>query len=77
MKIFVTGGTGLLGSHFAKLATTEGAHVVALVRSNGNTAYLNSLGATLSPGSLQDVTSLASGMNASLPAIPAVTPRQG
>lgn len=62
MKIFLTGGTGLLGSYFAETAIREGARVVALVRSNSNTAYLNSLGATLSPGSLQDVTSLASGM---------------
>jgi dihydroflavonol-4-reductase len=62
MKRVLTGGTGLLGSHFAELATTEGAVVVSLVRPNSNTAYLNDLGITLATGNLQDVASLASGM---------------
>ena len=62
MKIFLTGGTGLLGSHFAEVATKEGATVVSLVRPDSDTAYLKSLGITLAPGKLQDVESLASGM---------------
>lgn len=62
MRIFLTGGTGLLGSHFAEMATAEGANVVSLVRPTSDTAYLNALGITLTTGSLQDVASLASGM---------------
>jgi CDP-glucose 4,6-dehydratase len=31
-KVFVTGGTGLLGSHLCRLLVDRGAHVVALVR---------------------------------------------
>ena len=41
MKIFLTGGTGLLGSYFAETATGEGARAVALVRSNSNTASVD------------------------------------
>ena len=51
MKILLTGGTGLLGSHFAEVATTEGATVVSLVRPDSDTAYLKALGITLAgPG---------------------------
>lgn len=62
MRIYLTGGTGLLGSHVAEIATTEGARVVSLVRPTSNTAYLESLGVAMSIGNLRDVESLASGM---------------
>ena len=62
MKIYLTGGSGLLGSHFAEIATAEGASIVSLVRPTSNTTYLESLGVTLSIGNLRDVASLASGM---------------
>ena len=62
MRIYLTGGSGLLGSHFAQLATAEGASVVSLVRNTSDTAYLKSLGVALSIGNLQDAGSLASGM---------------
>ena len=38
MKIFLSGGTGPLGSHFAELATTAAAYAFAVVRSNSSTA---------------------------------------
>jgi nucleoside-diphosphate-sugar epimerase len=62
MRIYLTGGSGLLGSHFAEIATTEGANIVSLVRSTSDTTYLKSLGVALSIGDLQDMASLASGM---------------
>jgi len=62
MRIFLTGGTGLLGSHFAERATAEGAEVVSFVRPTSNTEHLKSLGVTMSIGSLGDVGSLSSGM---------------
>jgi nucleoside-diphosphate-sugar epimerase len=62
MRVFLTGGTGLLGSHFARLATAEGADVVSLVRPTSNTVYLDSLGVTTSTGDLRDVSSLVAGM---------------
>lgn len=62
MRIYLTGGTGLLGSHFAELATAEGASIVSLVRPTSNTAYLDSLGVALSTGDIRNVASLASGM---------------
>ena len=62
MRIYLTGGSGLLGSHFSQVATAEGASVVSLVRPTSNTTYLESLGVALSRGNLLDMTSLASGM---------------
>jgi len=62
MKIYLTGGSGLLGSHFAEIATAEGSRVVSLVRPTSNTAFLKSLSVSLSIGNLQDVGSLSSGM---------------
>lgn len=62
MKLFLTGGTGFLGSHVAEIAITEGAKVVSLVRSTSNTATLDNLGVALSNGTLQDTASIASGM---------------
>jgi nucleoside-diphosphate-sugar epimerase len=62
MRLFLTGGTGLLGSHVAEIATTEGANVVSLARPTSNTAYLDSLGVALSIGNLRDVESIASDM---------------
>src|SRR5215218_8003142 len=46
MRIYLTGGTGLLGSHFAKLAIAEGANVVALARPASDTSHLSLLAPT-------------------------------
>lgn len=77
MKIYLTGGSGLLGSHFAELATAEGASVVSLVRPTSDTAYLESLGVTLSRGTLQDVASLAAGMPGNDAVVHAASPVGG
>ena len=77
MKIYLTGGSGLLGSHFAELATTQGAKVVALVRPTSNTAFLSSLGVTLSTGNLLDGASLAAGMQGCDAVVHAASPIGG
>ena len=74
MRIYLTGGTGLLGSHFAELAVAEGASVVSLVRPTSNTAHLNSLGIALSTGDLRDAASLASGMKGCAAVVHAASP---
>jgi nucleoside-diphosphate-sugar epimerase len=62
MRIYLTGGTGLLGSHFATLALAEGARVISLARPTSNTAYLEALSVPLSIGDLRDAESLVPGM---------------
>jgi nucleoside-diphosphate-sugar epimerase len=74
VRIYLTGGTGLLGSHFAELAVAEGASVVSLVRPTSNTVHLNSLGIALSTGDLRDAASLASGMKGCAAVVHAVSP---
>jgi uncharacterized protein YbjT (DUF2867 family) len=63
MRIYLTGGTGLLGGHFAELAIAEGANVVALARPASDRSHLSSLGVVLRTGDLGDVPTLASGMS--------------
>lgn len=62
MKVYLTGGTGLLGSHFAKLAIENGASLVALARTTSDTSYLKSLGAYIYAGDVTDMDSLVAGM---------------
>ena len=62
MRIFLTGGTGLLGGHFAELTAAEGIDLVALVRPGSRTGRLEAIGATLWRGDLADPDVLASGM---------------
>lgn len=52
MKVFLTGGTGFVGSHVAEILTKAGHEVTALVRATSKTAHLESLGATLQEGAL-------------------------
>lgn len=54
MRVFLTGATGLLGSHTAALLTGEGHEVVALCRTGADTAYLESLGCTVVTGDVTD-----------------------
>ncbi len=62
MRLFLTGGTGLLGRYFADMALGNGAEIVALVRPTSNTAHLKSAGATLHMGDLADPKGMAAGM---------------
>lgn len=54
MRVFLTGGTGLLGSHLAEELLRHGHEVVALVRPTSSTAFLESLGCALVPGDVTD-----------------------
>lgn len=77
MKIFLTGGSGLLGQHFVELAVSEGAHIVALVRPTSKTIHLQSPNITLFSGDLQDVEHLARGMGACDAVVHLASPRGG
>lgn len=55
----VTGGTGLLGSHFVEQLVKRGRRVRALVRPGSDTRFLVSQGAELVEGDLSDAESLA------------------
>ena len=50
MRVFLTGGTGLIGSHVAEALRARGDDVVALVRETSDTAHLESLGCLLVQG---------------------------
>lgn len=54
MRIFLTGGTGMLGSHVAERLRARGDQVVALVRPSSDTAHLDSIGCALVTGDLRD-----------------------
>ena len=50
MRIFLTGGTGLVGSHSARLFVEAGHEVVALCRAGSDTAFLRGVGCALVEG---------------------------
>ncbi len=77
MRIFLTGGSGLLGGHFAGRAAAEGAEVVALIRPTSDRAHLGSLGIRLSVGDLEDTASLAAGMRGCDAVVHAASPIGG
>ena len=52
MRVFLTGGTGLIGSHVAERLRGRGDDVVALVRETSDTAHLASLGCDLVVGDM-------------------------
>lgn len=63
MRIHVTGGTGLIGSHVAEQLRRRGVAVTALVRPTSDTAHLESIGCELVPGDVLDAPeALAEGM---------------
>lgn len=53
MRVFITGATGLLGSHVAEWLRNRSVHVVALVRRSSETAFLEALGCTLVEGDVR------------------------
>lgn len=59
--VFVTGGTGLVGSHVIEEALARGHRVRALVRSSSNTALLDRWGVEKVVGDLADPKALADG----------------
>ena len=50
MRTFLTGGTGLIGSHVAEALRARGDDVVALVRETSDTTHLESIGCLLVRG---------------------------
>ena len=59
--IFITGGTGLVGSHAAWEAMTRGHRVRALVRGTSDTRLLDEWGIEKVPGDLEDAEALRRG----------------
>jgi len=52
--VFVTGGTGLVGSHVIRLLAESGYNVQALVRDDSSVALVESLGASAIKGRVED-----------------------
>ena len=63
MRIYVTGGTGYIGSALCRRWVREGLEVRALVRPTSDTRELESLGVTCCEGDLLDRFSLREGMS--------------
>jgi dihydroflavonol-4-reductase len=62
MKIFITGGTGFIGSHVVRKLRERGDEVRALVRTPEKGEPLAALGAELVSGSLADEAAIRAGM---------------
>ena len=62
MKAFVTGATGFVGSHVARLLAEQGAELRLLVRSQSRRENLVGIPAELVEGDLTDSASLRKGM---------------
>lgn len=58
MKVFLTGGTGFVGSHVVEALLREGHEVVALVRKTSDTELLNQWGVKKVVGALGDARGL-------------------
>ena len=54
MRVFLTGGSGLLGSHAAHELRGAGYEVVALHRESSDTRFLQDLGCELVEGDVRD-----------------------
>ncbi len=62
MKIFITGGTGFIGTHTVKRLTQTEHELFCLVRKTSNIDYLKETGATLITGDVTNRDSLLKGM---------------
>src|ERR1700739_2080340 len=62
MLAFVTGATGFLGSHVARVLSEQGAELRLLVRPTSNLKNLQGLQAETATGDLRDVASLEKAM---------------
>ncbi|MGD0269934.1 MAG: hopanoid-associated sugar epimerase [Candidatus Sulfotelmatobacter sp.] len=62
MQVFVTGATGFLGSHVARVLTEQGADIRLLVRPTSNLKNLEGLKAETAIGDLRDPASLEKAM---------------
>lgn len=57
-KVFVPGGTGLLGGHLVEQMVKRGYQVRALARKTSNTRHLETTGAEIVYGDIEDYNSL-------------------
>jgi dihydroflavonol-4-reductase len=62
MKAFITGATGFVGSHVARVLADQGAEIRLLVRARSNTANIDSLHADRVTGDLRNADSLRHAM---------------
>ena len=60
--IFITGATGLVGSHAVEEALKRGFHVKALVRGSSDTRWVDEWGVEKVPGDLEDADALRRGV---------------
>src|SRR5437763_17005986 len=63
MLVFVTGATGFLGSHVARVLADQGADLRLLVRPTSNLKNLEGLKAETATGDLRDAASLEKAMS--------------
>jgi dihydroflavonol-4-reductase len=63
LKVFVTGATGFLGSHVARVLADQGADLRLLVRATSNLRNLQGLQAETATGDLRDAGSLEKAMS--------------
>ncbi|MCL5283408.1 MAG: NAD-dependent epimerase/dehydratase family protein [Armatimonadetes bacterium] len=63
MKVMITGASGFVGRHVARLLVDRGDQVVALVRSSSPVAHLVSMGCSITKGNLLDIESLNRAMD--------------
>ena len=63
MRVFVTGGTGYIGSLLCRRLQENGCQVRALVRPTSDTATLDELGAEIFVGDITDRYSMREGMS--------------
>jgi len=63
MLVFVTGATGFVGSHVARVLAEQGADLRLLVRANSNTSNIDDLNAERVVGDLRDPASLERGIS--------------
>ncbi|MFZ1053405.1 MAG: NAD-dependent epimerase/dehydratase family protein, partial [Candidatus Sulfotelmatobacter sp.] len=63
MKAFITGATGFLGSHVARVLAEQGADLRLLVRPTSNLKNLEGLKAETATGDLRDPASLEKAMS--------------
>lgn len=63
MKVFLTGATGFLGSHVARVLAEQGAELRLLIRSTSNLKNLEGLKAETATGDLRDPASLQKAMS--------------
>lgn len=65
MKVYVTGGTGVIGSRLIKKLVIEGHEIAALVRSQSSAKAVKELGANPVYGDITEIETLGEGMEGS------------